>query len=198
MFVVACFALHAVFALNTSGQNTQTPASATAVAAEPSESKQEADSYQWGGQKDEPKKIIIEKLGVNSFVQRVGIDKNNQIEAPNNIHLAGWFLGSVKPGQPGLSVIDGHVNWQKSDAVFKKLNQLGVGDVIVVELGGGELKKFKVFKVSQVKEEDAVGTLFSQNPKVKSQLNLITCGGAYDVKTRGYKDRVIVSAEHIE
>jgi hypothetical protein len=49
--------------------------------------------------------------------------------------------------------------------------------------------------VDTVDENKATGYLFSQNPKVVKQLNLITCGGDYDKKSHLYSKRVIVSSE---
>src|SRR5262245_48002539 len=66
--------------------------------------------YNWSGTATDPKKIIIPSIGVDAFVQQVGVDQKKQIAVPDNIHMVGWFINSVRPGQKGLSIIDGHVN----------------------------------------------------------------------------------------
>ncbi len=161
----------------------------------PDESKQNADNYNWRGAPDEPKKIRISKLGVDAYVQKAGVDQNQQIAVPNNVHLASWFSDSVKPGQNGLAIIDGHVTGKTTDGVFKNLKQLSQGDEFEIELGNGDIKRYKVLETQQVKESEAANYLFSQNPKVKSQVNLITCGGKFNSSTNQYEDRIIVSGE---
>jgi LPXTG-site transpeptidase (sortase) family protein len=163
----------------------------------PDESKTNADNYKWNGAPDEPKKIRISKISVDAYVQKAGKDQDNRVAVPNNVHLAGWFNESAKPGQPGYSVIAGHVSGRTTDGVFKQLGLLKNGDEFEVELGNGEIKRYKVIDTKQVKESESASILFSQNPKVKSQVNLITCGGNFNDSTDQYDDRIIVSGELI-
>lgn len=161
----------------------------------PDESKQKANSYNWKGGSNDPKKIRIQTIGVDSYIQRMGVDQHKKIAVPNNIHLAGWFVDSQQPGQNGLSIIAGHVTGKKGDGVFKNLGQLKKDDTFEIEVGSGEVKKYKVAEVKQVKEVESTDILFSQKSEIKSQLNLITCGGKFDSSTNQYEDRVIVVAE---
>lgn len=161
----------------------------------PDESKKNADEYNWQGAPEDPKKIVIEKLNVDSYVQKMGVDQNMQIAVPSNIHLAGWFVDSVQPGKNGLSIIAGHVSGPTQDGVFKQLNQLEKGDSFKVELGNGKILNYKVIDNTDVKVEDSANILFSQDPNVKSQVNLITCGGEFDKSQDQYQNRIIVSGE---
>lgn len=165
---------------------------------EPSEEKPDKNTYKWQGQPSDPKYITLPTIKSEGFVQKAGVDQNNEIAVPNNIHMAAWFVDSESPGQPGLSVIDGHVNGRVNNGIFKDLNQLKKDDEFTVELGNGEIKKYRVMENVTVPTKDAVSVLFSQNPKVKSQLNLITCGGTFDKKTQKYDKRVIVSGELVD
>lgn len=162
----------------------------------PDESKTNADNYNWRGAPDEPKKIRISKINVDAFIQKAGIDQENKVAVPTNVHLAGWFAESQKPGQNGLSIISGHVSGQTVDGgVFKQLEQLKNGDEFEVEMGNGDVKRYKVIDTKKVKENESANYLFSQNPKVKSQVNLITCAGNFNSDTQLYDERVIVSGE---
>ncbi len=153
--------------------------------------------YVWSGGPEDPKKIIISKLAVDNFIQQVGTNEKNEVAAPTNIYLAGWYNKSVRPGQKGLSIIDGHLDGYTKPGIFNKLGSLSMGDEYEVELGSGDKKKFRVLKAETVDTDKAVGVLFSQNLKVKSQLNLITCGGNYDKNKQLYDKRIIVSSELI-
>lgn len=165
------------------------------------ERKEEIDpvksGYVWSGGPEDPKKIIIGKIGVDNFVQQVGTNEKNEVAAPTNIYLAGWYNKSAKPGQKGLSVIDGHLDGYTKPGVFNKLGDLATGDEFEVEIGSGVKKKFRVLKVDTVDTNNAVGVLFSQNLRVKSQLNLITCSGTFDKSNNKYDKRTIVSSELI-
>jgi LPXTG-site transpeptidase (sortase) family protein len=156
-----------------------------------------ASGYKWSGGPEDPKKIIIPKISVDNFIQQVGMNNKKEVAAPTNIYLAGWYNKSVRPGQKGLSIIDGHLDGYTKPGIFNKLGSLSTGDEYEVELGSGDKKKFRVLKVETVDTDKAVGVLFSQNLRVKSQLNLITCTGDYDKKQQAYNKRIVVSSELI-
>ncbi len=156
------------------------------------------DNYVWPGHPEDPKKIVISSVGIDGYIQNVGVDQNNEIAVPNNVHIAGWFVDSVRPGQQGLSIIDGHVSGRTTDGIFKALPNVAEGAEIIVEFGNGQAKIFRVLDVATVPVAEAPGVLFSQNPSVSNQLNLITCVGAFDRQTGRYQDRVIVSAELVD
>lgn len=156
-------------------------------------------SYKWRGSPDDPKKIILPSIDTEGYIQKVGIDQNQQIAVPSNIHIAGWFTNTVRPGQNGLSIIDGHVDGRSSDAgIFKKLKDLQADQEFTIQMGNDQSLKYKVLSVKSIKTEEAGSQLFSQNPDVMSQLNLITCGGKFDRDSRQYEERVIVSSQLIE
>jgi sortase A len=154
-------------------------------------------NYNWRGQPTDPKFLRIPSIGVDAFVQKVGVDQNSQIAVPNNIHVVGWFVDSVLPGENGLSIIDGHLDGTRMGGVFRHLAELVSGDTFEIEFGNGTIKQFRVIAVVRVGLDDAEDPLFSQIPTVASQLNLITCGGTYDRATRTYDQRDIVQAEFL-
>ncbi len=160
----------------------------------PDESRENAESYKWQGAAEEPKVLRIKSLGIETFVQKAGVDQNSQIAVPSNIHLAGWFSDSVQPGKNGLSIIDGHVSGASSDGVFKKLGTLQKGDALEIELGSGKKLNYEVIEAVELKVEESAAYLFSQKPDVVSQLNLITCGGKFNQSQNQYENRIIVSA----
>lgn len=162
--------------------------------AQPDETKPDRQGYQWRGAPDEPKYIKLPTIEVEGFIQKVGIDQNQEVAVPTNIHIAGWFVDSVKPGQPGLSIIDGHINGRGSDGIFVNLEKLKRGDIYTIEFGDGTSKQFKVTDTTSVDTLDAASVLFSQDPDNPSQLNLITCGGNFDTTSRSYDKRVIIAS----
>ena len=153
--------------------------------------------YKWRGGPDDPKYIKLPSIQAEGFIQNVGIDQKREVAVPNNVHMAGWFVDSTRPGQQGLSIIDGHVDGRQNDGIFKQISELKESDEYTVETGSGNLKRYQVNQVVTIDVKDAADVLFSQDPKVKSQLNLITCGGNFDQQSRRYDKRVIVVSELI-
>lgn len=153
--------------------------------------------FEWKGQSNDPKQVVIESIGSKPYVQKVGVDQNKQVAVPTNINLVGWFVDSARPGEKGLSLIDGHVSGTRNKGIFKDLDKLNVGDKYSVILGNGTELKYKVIDKKSVNVADSVGVMFSQNPSVSRQLNLVTCSGNYDPKTRSYAERLIVMSEQI-
>ena len=144
--------------------------------------------------KDHPKQIEISAIQASGFIQKIGLNQQNAVSVPNNIHYAGWFVDSVLPGEIGLSIIDGHVSGRFRDGIFKNLHKLAPGDNFDIVFGDGSKKSFSVVEVSTKPEAEAAEKLFYKEPSIERQLNLITCGGTFDKQKQTYSDRVIVVA----
>lgn len=163
----------------------------------PDETKPDKKTYNWKGEANDPKLITLPTVQTEGFIQKVGVDQNKQIAVPTNVYVAGWFSESVRPGEKGLSVIDGHVTGRINMGIFEKLVKIQKGDTFTVELGSGKKINYKVSATTAVATKDAAAILFSQDPKIASQLNLITCTGKWDDKIKQYDQRLIVAAEAI-
>jgi LPXTG-site transpeptidase (sortase) family protein len=187
------------FVLTRKEEPAPTPASAPAVVTTstdtPDEQKPSANTFVWKGGAADPKYIRLPTINAEGFMQGVGIDQRGAVAVPNNIHMAGWFAESMRPGEPGLSIIDGHVDGRQNDGIFKNLIKLQEGDEFTVTFGNETVKRFRVKKVSLVEAARSAAALFSRDVAVPSQLNLITCGGTFDQQTKLYDKRVIVVAE---
>jgi LPXTG-site transpeptidase (sortase) family protein len=159
----------------------------------PDETKPGKD-YKWQGTAEDPKYIKLPSINSEGYIQNVGVDQHNAVAAPSNIHIAGWFTKSARPGQEGLSIIDGHVSGWTSSGIFKKLGTLKIGDNYTIQMGSGKVLKYKVLKVDSVETDKAAAILYSQDPNVRSQLNLITCGGQFDKRSNQYQKRIIITS----
>ena len=162
----------------------------------PDESKPKVSAYQTAVSGSQPYLIDLPTIHAKGPIQKVGVDQNNQIATPGNVHVAGWFVQSVAPGDLGLSIIDGHVDGYTQPGIFEQLGHLKVGDTFTITAGSGQLKHFVVKTVKTVNVDLATDALYSQLPGVSHQLNLVTCGGTYDRTGKHYLSRVIVSAEY--
>ncbi len=154
-------------------------------------------TYQSNATGKQPKYLRLPSIDTQGFIQKMGVDQRKQVAVPTNIHLAGWFTSSPAPGEPGLSIIDGHLDGVQKPGIFAKLDHLKPHDLFNVELANGEVRQFRVVSVQSVPTDKAAAVLFSQTPGIARQLNLITCGGTFNTASRSYDHRVIVTSEYV-
>jgi LPXTG-site transpeptidase (sortase) family protein len=146
---------------------------------------------------DQPLSISLPTIQAEGFIQKVGVDRSNQMVAPGNINMAGWYVKSVKPGERGLSIINAHVHGVYRKGLFYNLANLKQGDTFSVTYGDHTVRKFQVKRVDKVALKDADRYLYAHYTAIPRQLNLITCGGSYNAKNKTYDGRVIVTATFI-
>ena len=143
---------------------------------------------------DQPMKIDLPSIGVSGYIQKVVQTKNNAVGVPSNINLAGWYTKSTVPGDSGLSIIDGHVQGRYNPGIFQKLKELKPDDVLSIIFGDQHVKKFRVVSVKSYPTAEAASALFSHDPALPHQLNLITCDGIIENGQQSYDKRVVVVA----
>jgi LPXTG-site transpeptidase (sortase) family protein len=146
---------------------------------------------------DLPKYITIPSINVRGYIQSVGIDQDGLIAVPTNVHLAGWYINSAKPGKEGLSIIDGHRDGSTIGGIFRNLETLSKGDSLSVEYGDGTTYSFEVVDLKRLSIEDAYDFMYSRIDGVDIQLNLVTCGGKWSKEINTYEDRIIVRAKGV-
>ena len=194
---IAGIVLFVLGKFNTSKPVKITPTSTvTQSSTDPSEAKVSPNDFA-NVPADQPKQILIPTIKVTGYIQKVGVDKSNQIAVPDNIYLAGWYTNSVKPGEPGLSIIDGHVLGRYNDAIFKNLINLAPGDAFSIIYGDNSEKNFTVKEVKTLPVNETAVYLMQKDPNIAKQLNLITCGGNFDKKSQQYDMRIVVKSENI-
>ncbi|HEY0521646.1 MAG TPA: hypothetical protein VGC84_19300, partial [Ilumatobacteraceae bacterium] len=55
-----------------------------------------------------PTALDIASIGVRTPLIRLGRNPDGSVQVPESFHVAGWYSGSVTPGQTGPTVIVGH------------------------------------------------------------------------------------------
>ncbi len=141
-----------------------------------------------------PFKIKIPAIGVDTFVERVGIAQDGTMDVPKNIWNTSWFgEGGYKPGQAGNAVIAGHLDAPGTKAVFWDLIKLKPGDIITLADENNKELNFQVYdnKVFPVENAPLVEIF---GPANEAHLNLITCAGTFNPLSRIYNKRVVVFA----
>jgi len=139
-----------------------------------------------------PTRLLVPRIGVDSSLVPLGLDKGGKLEAPTVYDKAGWYRGGPSPGDVGPAVLAGHVDSKAGPAVFFRLHELKVGDKIEVRRG----KDAVTFTVTGVTRhpKDAFPTAAVYGPTPGPELRLVTCGGVFDRLRNSYRDNVVVFA----
>ncbi len=144
-------------------------------------------------QPSEPTSVQIPDIDVDEPIEGFGLDESSRLLVPDDAEQVAWFEGGGRPGGTGPTVIYGHVDSRTGPAVFSRLGELAVGDLIDVT-AGDQITSYEVTEIETVPQDQGAfptEKIFGSTPT--DTLRLITCTGLYD-DTEGYLDNLIVSA----
>jgi hypothetical protein len=143
-----------------------------------------------------PVSVSIPAIGVSSRLLRLGNNPDGSMQVPSlrtSASMAAWYKYSATPGQPGASVIEGHVDGYNGPAVFFRLGALRPGEEVFVTLADGATAAFRVTGVRQyLKSAYPARLVYAAHGY--AALRLITCGGEFDPATGHYLSSVVVFA----
>lgn len=143
-----------------------------------------------------PVKISIDSIEVIAPIESVGI-LDGAMAVPTFGHNVGWYSLGTNPGEVGSAVLAGHVNWKNGEtAVFTRLEEVKIGDVITVTNNYGAVTNFKVTDAQKFPLETDTTEIFSSSDG-KVRLNLITCVGEWNESLGTHNERLVVFAEKI-
>jgi Sortase domain len=143
-----------------------------------------------------PVAVRIPAIGLAVWLTQLGLNSNGTVEVPTSVQVPGWFSPGPSPGQVGSAVILGHVDSYQGEGVFFQLRTLQPGDQIQVNLADGVIATFKVTSVAmyqktQFPDQQVYGSTGS------SDLQLVTCGGAFDSQTGHYLSNIVVYSSFV-
>lgn len=146
-----------------------------------------------------PRKILIDAIHVHACVEQVDLDQNDAIAVPTNIHLAGYYVKSARPGSYGITIINGHAFGRYSEAVFRNLKDLKPRDEIQIQTGNQEWIMYEVVDVNSYSSERVNDYLFesidgNKDPTTKNQLNLVSTVADFEDTEWDDDTRIIVRA----
>jgi LPXTG-site transpeptidase (sortase) family protein len=140
----------------------------------------------------EPARINIPAIGVSEPLIGLGLDDEGALEVPADYFDVGWFTGGGRPGGRGPTVIAAHVNTGTAPAVFDRLDELVVGDIVEVTDVEGTVVPYVVSDVADyAKARFPTARVFGAT--AEDELRLITCAGLDSVVSE-YLDNRVVSA----
>jgi len=146
-----------------------------------------------------PYRLVIDKLGVDAPVATFGLDENAVPQVPYERDLVAWYNFSSSPGTGNNAVFAGHKTW-RGDAVFLHLEELDIGDDIVLRAEDGDPIIYRVSETVLVDPADHDALRWMQATE-DDVVTLITCGGEFfatdDFAGADYTLRVIVRADRV-
>ncbi|MGN6251514.1 MAG: class F sortase [Marmoricola sp.] len=125
-----------------------------------------------------PTRVRIPALGIDTPVNPIGLADDGTLAVPQpgpHLNEAAWFENSPTPGQPGPSIIEGHVDSVEGPSVFFRLGDITVGDKIVVNRQDGSVVTFRVNAVRDFKKATFPTFLVYGTDLSRSTLRVITC-----------------------
>ena len=148
-----------------------------------------------------PVSVSIPDIDATSSLILTGLDVKGALEVPpvDQPLQASWWDGSPRPGEPGPAVILGHVDGTCPDGrkgcpgVFKRLGELGEGDLIDITRDDHTSATFIVYKVAEYdKDHFPSREVYGNTPG--PELRLITCSGPFDRAAGHYSRNAVISA----
>ncbi|MER7112127.1 class F sortase [Streptomyces sp. NPDC000229] len=140
----------------------------------------------------EPVRITAKRIGLAASVEAVGIAKDGTVAMPTSADHAGWYTGSVTPGERGNAILAAHLDSTTGPAAFYSLGALREGDRITVRRRDGTDAVFTVTAMN-VYDKSAFPSQAVYGPTPHPQLTLITCAD-WDPEARTYRANLVITA----
>lgn len=138
-----------------------------------------------------PARIQIPSIGVDASIEDISI-VDGVMQTPENAWNVGWYDGLGSPGAAGNAVFAAHRDWWGvGPVVFYNLDQVSIGDEIVVAGVDGESAVYLVTDVTSIDANADFTSVIS--PHGGDEITLITCAGSFNGSE--YLDRLIVRGE---
>lgn len=141
-----------------------------------------------------PVRVVIPGLDLDESLIELGLARDGSMEVPADYDEVGWFTGGGRPGGSGPTVIAAHVDSPTGPAVFQRLDEVAVGDVIQVHDAEGEMHVYRVVETADYPKA-AFPTARVFGATARDELRVITCGGVFDRDAGSYLDNRVVFAE---
>jgi LPXTG-site transpeptidase (sortase) family protein len=141
-----------------------------------------------------PDRLQIPSIHLDAPVESVGLLPSGEMGVPVSFHKVGLLAPWTKPGENGNAVIAGHIDHKTGPAIFYNLRRVLPGAPIRISNTAGQTYTFFVTRTQKYKtKESPLQQIFG--PADKARLNLITCAGKFNKKTKEHSHRLIVFSE---
>jgi len=134
-------------------------------------------------------RVVIDSIGLDAIVSPVGlVFRNGELQYDVPRLEAGQYAGTAAPGEPGNTIIGGHVARRGAPGVFQSLPDVVAGDVVQV-YRGDRVYRYFITEI-RVVAADATDVMSSTQ---EATLTLITC-----FPDDNYAERLVVVGRLVE
>lgn len=142
-----------------------------------------------------PIRLIIPRIDIDVSLEYVGLASDGAMAVPKDQDQVAWFQLGSRPGDIGSAVIAGHYGRKnKRGSAFDNLHNLRPGDKAYIEDDQGSISTFIVRMAKRYKPDANTSNIFASTDG-KAHLNLITCEGIWDKKTKSFSERLVVFSD---
>jgi hypothetical protein len=132
-------------------------------------------------------------------IRPVGTRADGSLSVPHDLHVAGWWRGGARLGDPfGSTLLAAHVD-SATEGLGPYAGLLSVRRGQHVLLTSAHLTQtFRVVSLSLVARGSLAGhpEIFSAGGR--RRLTLVTCAGPYDASAGGYQNNAVVTAVPVQ
>jgi sortase (surface protein transpeptidase) len=142
-----------------------------------------------------PVEIRVPRLAVTSTVVPIGVERNGELEIPEDVRTVGWYRYGPRPGdRNGSVVMSGHVDSaEQGKGSFFELGRLRPGDTVFVRTADRRTWRYRVVAREEwPKTAVPLDRIFARDGAPR--LTLVTCGGGFREDVRSYQDNIAITA----
>ncbi len=144
------------------------------------------------GDRPIPMRLSIPAIALDEGLVGLGIADSGEMEVPTDYDDVGWFTGGGRPGGIGSpTVFAGHVDSTTGPAVFDRLSDLNLGDIVTVGDEAGGSADYRIERIGDHGKADfPTASVFGAVPG--DEIRLITCSGDFDATVGSYERNLVV------
>ncbi|MGA9870301.1 MAG: class F sortase, partial [Rhodococcus sp. (in: high G+C Gram-positive bacteria)] len=143
-----------------------------------------------------PTRVSIPSIELDEGLVDLGLTDTGEMEVPSDFDDVGWFTGGGRPGGYGPTVLAGHVDSTTGPAVFDRLPELAVGELVTVTDESGRVARYRIERTADyAKSEFPTAMVFGATRT--DEIRLITCSGAFDAAVGSYERNVVVFGSRV-
>lgn len=142
-----------------------------------------------------PVEVRLPSLGVVSTVLPIGVERDGELEIPEDVRTVGWYRFGPRPGDArGSMVLSGHVDsGEQGKGAFFRLGELEPGDSVLVRTSDRRLWRYRVVSREEwPKAKVPLDRIFARSGAAR--LTLVTCGGGFREDISSYTDNIAITA----
>jgi len=145
-----------------------------------------------------PVRMRIPRLGADAEIQDTGYDETETMEIVASAFIISWLREGPIPGNDGNAILGGHNRWKGEEGHLLYLDELDIGDEMVIDYADGTAQSFRMESVFvyPLATADADRIMY---PGGEARVTVITCKDPYNpaIGTSDYRIIAVFKEESV-